>query len=148
MFGNLFSSFDGSLYEDLRRLESDMDQILGRTAYPSGIRAMPRGTYPPINVGSTPDRVDVYLFVAGVDPKSIDVSMQQNLLTVSGTRKVPVNGEAEYYRRERFDGDFRRAIALPDDADPDRVEAKYRDGVLQITVQRRAAARPRQVEVK
>lgn len=148
MFGNLFSSFDGGLFEDLRRLESDMDQLLGRTAYPSGIRAMPRGTYPPINVGSTPDRVDVYLFAAGVDPKSIDVSMQQNLLTVSGTRKVPVNGEAEYYRRERFDGDFRRAIALPDDADPDRVEAKYRDGVLQVTVRRRAAARPRQVEVK
>jgi HSP20 family protein len=67
---------------------------------------------------------------------------------VAGSRKVPVNSEAEYYRRERFDGEFRRVIALPDDVDPDRVEARYRDGVIQVTVQRRAASRPRQIEVK
>jgi len=148
MFGSLFSSVDSGLFDDFRRWEAEMDQLLGRTAYPVGIRAVPRGTFPPINVGSTPERVDVYVFAAGVDPKSIDVSIQQNLLTVAGRRRVPVNGEAEYYRRERFDGDFRRAIALPEDVDPNRVEARYRDGVLQVTVQRRTAARPRQVEVK
>ena len=125
-----------------------MDQLLGRSAYPAGIRAVPRGTFPPINIGATQERVDVYLFAAGVDPKSIDVSIQQNLLSVSGSRKVTVNPEAEYYRRERFDGEFRRVIALPDDVDPERVEAKYRDGVLQVTVQRRQPARPRQVEVQ
>ena len=76
------------------------------------------------------------------------MSIQQNLLIVSGRRKVTVNPEAEYYRRERFDGEFRRVIALPDDVDPERVEAKYRDGVLQVTVQRRQPARPRQVEVQ
>jgi HSP20 family protein len=148
MFGSLFSSFDPGLLDDFRRLEGEMDQLFGRTAYPAGIRAVPRGTFPPINVGSTPERVDVYLYAGGLDPKGIDVSIQQNLLTVSGTRRVPVDENAEYYRRERFDGDFRRVIALPDDADPDRVEAKYRDGVLQVTVQRRAAARSRQVEVQ
>jgi HSP20 family protein len=147
MFGSLFSSLDTPFFDDFRRLESDMDQLLGRTSHPAGIRAVPKGTFPPINVGSTPERVDVYLFAAGVDPKGIDVSIQQNLLAVSGTRRVPVNGDAEYYRKERFDGDFRRVIALPDDADPDRVDAKYRDGVLQITVQRRAVAKPRQIEV-
>jgi HSP20 family protein len=60
---------------------------------------------------------------------------------------VPVEAEADYYRRERFDGDFRRVVSLPDDVDPDRVDAKYRDGVLQITVQRREIARPRQITV-
>jgi HSP20 family protein len=148
MFGSLYSSFDSNLVDNIRRMESELDQLVGRGAYPAGIRAVPRGTFPPINLGSTPDKVEVYLFAAGVDPKTIDVSIQQNLLTVSGNRKAVVNPQAEYYRRERFDGEFRRVIALPDDADPDRVEAKYRDGVLQITVQRRQAARPRQVEVK
>lgn len=148
MFGSLFSSVDSSLFDDFRRWEAEMDQLLGRAAYPVGIRAVPRGTFPPINVGSTSDRVDVYVFAAGADPKSIDVSIQQNLLTVAGNRRVPVNNQAEYYRRERFDGEFRRVIALPDDVDPNRVEARYRDGVLQVTVQRRTAARPRQVEVK
>ena len=141
MFGNLF-------FDDFRRLETELDQLLSRSPYSTGIRAVPRGTFPPVNVGATPEQVDVYLFAAGVEPKSIDVSVQQNLLTVSGSRKVTVNPDAEYYRRERFDGDFRRVIALPDDADPDLVDARYRDGVLHITVQRRQAAKPRQIQIQ
>lgn len=141
MFGNLF-------FDDFRRLETELDQLLSRSPYSTGIRAVPRGTFPPVNVGATPEQVDVYLFAAGVEPKSIDVSVQQNLLTVSGSRKVTVNPDAEYYRRERFDGDFRRVIALPEDADPDLVDARYRDGVLHITVQRRQAAKPRQIQIQ
>jgi HSP20 family protein len=147
MFGSLLGSFDTSLFDEFRRLESEMDQLFGRGSLPAGIRAMRRGTFPPINVGATPERVDVYLFAAGVDPKSLDISIQQNLLAVSGERKVPVDEAADYYRQERFDGEFRRVITLPDDVDPDRVDAKYRDGVLQITVQRREATRPRQITV-
>ena len=147
MFGSLLGSFDTSLFDEFRRLESEMDQLFGRGSLPAGIRAMRRGTFPPINVGATPERVDVYLFAAGLDPKSLDISIQQNLLAVSGERKVPVDAAADYYRQERFDGEFRRVVTLPEDVDPDRVDAKYRDGVLQITVQRREAARPRQISV-
>ena len=144
MFGTLFST---NLFDDVRRIESELDQLLGRSPYATSIRAVPRGTYPPINVGATPERVDVYLFAAGVDPKTIDVSIQQNLLTVSGSRRVEVNRDAEYYRRERYDGDFHRVIALPEDADPDRVDARYNDGVLHVTVQRRQPAKARQIEI-
>ena len=147
MFGSLWGSFDTSLFDEFRRLEGEMDQLFGRWSLPAGIRTTRRGTFPPINVGATPERVDVYLFAAGLDPKSLDISIQQNLLAVSGDRKVPVDEAADYYRQERFDGEFRRVITLPDDVDPDRVDAKYRDGVLQITVQRREAARPRQITV-
>jgi HSP20 family protein len=99
-------------------------------------------------VGATPEQVDVYLFVAGADPEKIEVSVQQNLLSVSGGRPVTVEPDAQYYRRERFDGDFHRVIALPDDADPDRVDARYRDGILHITIQRRQAVKPRQVQIQ
>ena len=108
---------------------------------------MQRGTFPPLNIGATPERVDVYIFAASLDPKSLDLSIQQNLLSVSGSRSVEVNENADYYRRERFTGEFRRVISLPDDLDPERVDAKYRDGVLQITIQRRESARPRQITV-
>ena len=147
MFGSMFTSFDTNLFDELRRFEGEVDQFFGRGSRPAGIRAVRRGTFPPINVGSTPERVDVYLFAAGLDPKSLDISIQQNLLAVAGSRKVEVSPEAEYYRRERYDGEFRRVITLPDDVDPDRVEAKYRDGVLQITIQRREASRPRQITI-
>jgi len=145
MLGTLFSS---NVFDDVRRLENELDQLLSRSPYSTGIRAVPRGTFPPVNVGATSERVDVYLFAAGADPKSIDVSIQQNLLTVSGSRRVSVNPDAEYYRRERYDGDFHRVIALPDDADPDQVDARYRDGVLHITVRRRQAVKPRQIQIQ
>jgi len=147
MFENLFGGFETDLFDQFRRLESEMGQLFGHSPWPAGIRAVQRGTFPPINVGATPERVDVYLFAAGLDPKKIDVSIQQNLLSLSGSRKIEANENAEYYRRERYDGDFRRVITLPDDVDPERVGAKYRDGVLQISIQRREAARPRQITV-
>lgn len=146
MFESSFDAFETDLFDQFRRLENQMGQLFGHAPWASGIRATPRA-FPPLNVGATPERVDVYLFAAGLDPKGLDLSIQQNLLTVSGVRRIEANKNAEYYRRERFDGDFRRIVTLPDDVDPERVEAKYRDGVLQITIQRRESARPRQITV-
>lgn len=146
MFGSL-PSFRGGFFDDFRRLEDEMDQVFGRSSWPAGIRSVARGTFPPINVGSTPEQVDVYLFASGLDPASLDISLQQNLLTVSGERKAPGDKDAQYYRKERYEGAFRRAISLPEDVDPERVEAHYEDGVLRIHVKRREAARPRQIKV-
>jgi HSP20 family protein len=89
----------------------------------------------------------VYLFAPGLEAKSFDLSVQQNLLSISGTRTLPVNEKATYFRQERFDGEFRRVVTLPEDVDPERIEAKYRDGVLQISVRRRETAKPRQIQV-
>ena len=147
MFYSLSNS-SGGLFDSLRRLNEDLDEAFGRWPAPSGIRSVTRGTYPPINVGSTPEQVDIYLFAAGLDPATLDISMQKNLLSVAGERKAPVDDSVNYYRKERFDGDFRRVITLPDDVDPEQVEARYRDGVLEIHVKRREATRPRQIEVR
>jgi HSP20 family protein len=144
---SLWGNFDTRLLDDFMRLEGELNQLFAREPSSAGIRAVRRGTFPPINVGATPERVDVYLFAAGLDPKSLDLSIQQNLLVVAGNRRLSIDEQADYYRQERFDGDFRRVVSLPDDVDPDRVEAKYRDGVLQITIQRREIAQPRQITV-
>lgn len=148
MLGNWVSSFDTGLFDEFRLLEEEMEKVFGELNRTTGIRAVRKGAFPQVNVGATPERVDVYLFGAGLDPKSMDMSIQHNLLAVSGSRKLPVNKKAEYYRKERFDGDFRRVVTLPDDVDADRAEAKYMDGVLHVTIPRRESARPRQIEVK
>jgi len=147
MYGTL-RTFDSSLSDEFRRLEREVDQLFGSGSWPNSIRAAARGAYPPINVGSTPTQVDVYLFAAGIDQKSVDVSIQQNLLTVAGERKLEVREGVDYYRKERFDGAFRRALTLPEDVDPDKVDARYKDGVLHISIQRREAVKPRQIEIK
>ena len=147
MFGVL-RDFDDSLFRELKRLQRELNQPFGSGVWPVGIRAVNRYTFPPVNVGMTPEKVVVYLFAAGVDPQDFDISIQQNLLSVSGRRSLPLEEGANYYRRERYDGEFRRTISLPEDVDPDRVDAHYKDGILSITVHRREVARPRQIEIK
>ena len=125
MFGNPFD-MHGSLFDEFRRLETELDDMFGRGPWRGSIRSVAHGTYPPINIGATPERVDIYVFAAGLDPQALDISIQQNLLTIAGKRELPPT----------------------DDGDPERVEARYDNGVLQLQVQRRAAARPRQITVK
>jgi HSP20 family protein len=61
---------------------------------------------------------------------------------------LPPKGErASVYANERFSGPFRRVVSLPEDADPSRVEASYRDGVLRISVAKRESSLPRRIEV-
>lgn len=146
MFGSL-TNFDGSLFEQFRRLEREFNDAFGLDSPLPGIRAVARGTFPPINVGATPEQVDVYLFSPGIDPSHLEVSIQQNLLTVAGTRSTPAPEKARFYRQERFHGDFRRVITLPEDIDPERVAANYTDGVLHVAVKRRESSKPRQITV-
>jgi len=146
MFGSL-TNFD-KLFEEFRRMEQQMDELFGGGTRPPAIRSVARGTFPPINMGAAADGIDIYVYAAGMDLKSIQLNIQRNLLTVAGEREVPVDENATYYRQERFSGPFRRVIALPEDVDPDRIEAKYRDGILQITARRRESAKPRQITVQ
>jgi HSP20 family protein len=147
----MFSRFgfsDSSLFSDLRRLEQELDDMVGGgTPWSGGIRSLPPGTFPAVNVGSTDDQVTVYVFAPGVDPKALDIQLQQNVLSVSGQRDVAQEKGATYYRQERFGGEFRRVLTLPEDVDPDKVDAVYRDGIVQISVRRRESAKPRQIEI-
>ena len=147
MFRSL-NYLNGGLFDDFRRLEREMEQLFGAGPWPSGIRSVARGTYPPINIGSTPEQVDVYLFAAGLNTESLDISIQKNLLTIDGQRRLITEEGANYFRRERFDDAFHRVVTLPDDVDPEKVEASYVDGVLRITIQRRETTKPRQIEIK
>ncbi|MCP4286283.1 MAG: Hsp20/alpha crystallin family protein [Gammaproteobacteria bacterium] len=147
MFRNL-SNYDVGMFDEFRRLEREVDQLFGGGPWPNGIRSVARGTYPPINIGSTPDQVDIYLFAAGVNTASLELSIQKNLLTIDGERRLITEEGAGYYRKERFDDAFHRVVTLPDDVDPEQVEASYHDGVLRITIQRREAAKPRQIQIQ
>lgn len=115
------------------------------------IRGLARGGYPAMNVGTTPESVEVYCFAPGVDPNSIDVNIEKGVLTIAGERKsvVPAKDDKiNLHIDERFAGKFRRVVTLPEDADPDAVQASYRDGVLQISVKRRKAAQPRRITIQ
>jgi len=150
MFGNT-TPFD-SLLDQLGRLDSDWESFLAGSPWQTGVRSVRLGTYPPLNVGASPDSIDVYLFAAGLDPKSLDLSLQQNLLTISGERTEDSEEDGQkditYYRRERFNGSFQRVLTLPEDVDPDKVDAAYKDGILHVRMGRREEVKPKRIEVK
>ncbi len=143
-FGHLLDT-GSSPFDAFERLQREVEQLIG-----GGLRGAELVTgYPPINIGSTPDAVHVYVFAAGLDPASIDVELQQNALSIEAERLTgePKEGE-KVALRERFNGRFRRVLTLPDDVDPDQVSATYRNGVLHIRAGKKAEARPRHIEVQ
>ena len=147
----MFTSFrysESPLFSEFQRLEQELDEFFaGATPWAGGIRSLPAGTFPAVNIASSADSVTVYLFAPGIDAKSLEISLQQNVLSVSGRRQSPQPQGATCYRNERFEGDFRRAIALPEDIDADKVDATYRDGIVEIRVPRRESSRPRRIEI-
>ncbi|MEO8296943.1 MAG: Hsp20/alpha crystallin family protein [Burkholderiales bacterium] len=141
------SLFPRDLFAELDRLQRETSNAFDLS--PS-IRGLGRGGYPALNVGSTPASVEVYAFAPGMDPASIEVQFDRGVLTLSGERQntLPASdAKTSLHINERFAGRFRRVVSLPDDVDPNAVTANYRDGVLHVSVQRRAAAQPRRIDV-
>lgn len=139
------SFFPRDLFTEVNRLQRDLQQVLD--PHPS-IRGLTRG-YPALNVGGTPSSVEVYAFAPGLDPASIEVQIDKGVLTVSGERKVDeLPEQATRHIDERFSGRFRRVVSLPDDVDANAVTAKYRDGVLHVSLQRKQEAQPRRISIQ
>jgi len=149
MFGSL-ASLESDLLRQFDQLAREMESLFAPLRGVSDIRATGRGAFPAVNVGVTPEAVEVYVFVPGIDPDALEVSLQDNLLVIAGERKLDYleREDVSFYLRERYAGEFRRAISLPEDIDPERVEATYRDGILRIRVHKREAVKPRHIEVK
>ena len=144
MYRSLFSR---DIFSDLSRLQREMQQ-----AFDTGpsIRGFGRGGYPALNVGGTPQAVELYAFAPGLDPAKIEVNLERGVLTISGERASELSGrdeKAAVHINERFAGRFRRVVSLPDDVDVNNVTADYRDGVLHISLKRRESAQPRRIAV-
>jgi len=91
----------------------------------------------------------IQLALPGVDPKDVEVSLMDNVLTVRGERKAdPDSTSKEYFVREVAYGAFQRSFALPDGVDAGQVEARVANGMLEVRVPSPRAATPRTIEVK
>jgi HSP20 family protein len=103
---------------------------------------------PAIEVKETADSFVLKADVPGVDEKDLDVAVHNGTLTVSGSRSAEDRREGESYALyERQFGSFSRSFALPEMADGDRVEAKLVNGVLTLTIAKRAEAKPRKIAI-
>ena len=143
-------NYPSSLFDHLERMRRELDDAFGTTTLPSSIRSVAPGTLPAINVGRTPGSVEVYAFAPGLDASKLEVTLDRGVLRIAGERPsaIPSGDGVHVYTRERRTGTFSRALSLPDDVDPEQVEASYRDGVVRVSLRLRETARPQRIAVQ
>lgn len=143
---------------DLERMRREMDRFLdefgtsswsfpfSRTSFLPGRAA--RG-YPLLNIGEDKENVYVDALAPGVDPKSLSISVTQDLLVISGEKKALLSsvGAEAIHRSERSAGQFTRSMTLPFEVDSGKVKATYQDGLLKIVLPKAEVAKPKQIQV-
>ena len=142
------SLFPRDVFAEMDRLQREMQQAFDLSPT---IRGFARNGFPALNVGGTAKTIEIYAYAPGVDPATLEVNLERGLLSVAGERKSTLpdsDAKTAVHINERFEGRFHRVLSLPEDADPDQVDAKLRDGVLHVTVQRRASAQPRRIAIQ
>ena len=103
---------------------------------------------PPVDIYEDEHNIILKIEVPGIDEKDIDVSIQNNTLTVHGERKIEKEEKEENFRRvERQYGSFTRSFTLPSSVDPGQVSAHCDKGVLKISLAKKAEAKPTQIKV-
>jgi len=136
-----FFGFERDPFAVMRRLQDEVDRAV---TWP----ARARGGFPAVNIWQGTDSAALTAELPGVSPSEIDISVKDDVVTITGERKAPAtDDQAAWTRRERGYGRFSRMIQLPFKVDPDRVEARLQDGVLQIELHQPEADKPRRVQI-
>jgi HSP20 family protein len=103
---------------------------------------------PAVDMYEQDDKYVVKAELPGMKEEDVDVSISGDRLTIKGEKKAETEVKEEnYYRSERSYGSFFRSIDLPSDADPNKIDASYDDGVLEITIPKTEAIKPKRIEV-
>ncbi len=104
---------------------------------------------PSVDVRETKEALELQVEVPGIEPKDVTVSVENGVLTLKGTRNFEKATEGEtYHRIERAYGLFERSFTLPTNVNPEKIEARYRQGVLQLSIPKREEAKPKAISIK
>jgi HSP20 family protein len=135
---------------ELDSLQGDMNRLFdrffegGRTANGSTARRW----IPAMDLVETEDHLVLRGDLPGMTEDDVDIEIKDSVLTVSGERKSESEDKREgYHRVERSFGSFSRSLTLPQGIDPERVEAKFENGVLEVQIPKPAEAKPTRVQI-
>jgi len=133
---------------DVAKTLEEMDRVFDGIGRPLGLRSVPRGTFPPINVYEQDDAVVVTAEVPGVKPDELELTALGDSVTLKGQRQEDPSNNSRLYRRERVTGAFARTVTLPTSIDPDSVRAEYHHGILRIHMAKAEQAKVRKIEIR
>ena len=133
-----------SLFDQMRR---EMERALDtRTAEGSSVATS--DWVPAVDIKETDDSFVIIADIPGVDPKDIEVHMENGVLTIKGEKETEKKDESEGYKRiERSYGSFYRRFSLPDSANAEKITANSNHGVLEVTIAKQEKVQPRKISV-
>ena len=129
----------GTPFRELRRLQEEMDRLSRSAATPQG--------FPAINVYAHQDGIVITAELPGVKEDDLDITVHRDTVTLRGQRQDQPEGAQGHHRRERRSGPFGRTFSLPFNVDPERVEARLRNGLLTLTLRRPEHDKPKRIRV-
>lgn len=131
-------------FADMRRMQSAMNRLFDGTRAPGQ-----SATYPPVNFWAGEDSIVMTCELPGLTEGDIDLTVQDTTLSIRATYPGPETGDdLVWHRRERVEGSFLRTIELPFRVDPERVDARFENGVLAVEMQRPDADKPKHIRIK
>jgi HSP20 family protein len=138
-----FESYRGAttLQEQINRL---FNESFGRTAEEGSITTWA----PPVDIYETEHELVVKADLPDIDPKDLDIRVENNILTIRGERKFEKKAEENNYLRvERAYGAFSRSFSLASTVNTEAIKAEYKNGVLRLTIPKREEAKLKQIKV-
>jgi HSP20 family protein len=130
-------------FREVSRLQNEMNRLFEGT-----LGGTPQA-YPPMNVWTNDEGAVLTAELPGVDPETIDISVTGNAVTVNGIREAAeLPDGVKFNRQERFAGKFSRSFELPFNVESDKVDAVFQKGILQLSLPRAEAEKPRRITVK
>ena len=130
----------------VNRFHRDIDRLFGA----SQTTAADSGAWlPPVDIHEEDNRFVLHVDLPGVDPKAVEITSEQGVLTIRGRREEAKREERDGYRRvERITGEFQRRFNLPETADVQNIKAKAAHGVLEVTIPKLAQVQPQRIAVE
>ncbi|HFB65035.1 MAG TPA: Hsp20/alpha crystallin family protein [Aeromonadales bacterium] len=137
-------------YSLLSELQTDLSRFFGQPvgSETSAEMATVADWSPAVDIIEEEDKYVIHADVPGMKPDDIEVTMEKGVLTLKGTRESVNKEEQDKYTRvERVHGTFFRRFTIPDATDTKNIEAKFKDGVLTITIPKGEEIKPRRIEI-
>lgn len=134
----------GDLFSTRREVDRLFDRFFDRAANAT------MSLVPAVDVRETAEVLEVVAELPGMRSEDVNVSIENNVLTISGEKKQEVtegNGDGNYHLVERRFGRFERAFTLPRTVNTEKIDARFENGVLTVTLPKSEAAKPRKIKV-
>lgn len=137
-------------FRDLRGLQDEVNRLFSSSFTRGGDNELMRGAWnPSVDIYENNDQIVLEAELPGMSPEDVNISIENNVLTLHGERRFEKKDERDnFHRVERSYGSFTRSFTLPPTVSNEDVDANFENGILRLTLAKREEAKPRRIEIK